>query len=130
LRYRTWEDFQRIPLKGMSADVLAENFKRVEKPGAEIDVEFSLLSVGPVLFIGVPGEMLAELGSVLKWFSPFKRTYIMYQATESFDYIAHPNAFLWGGFEIACAQLSPASVRPLINAILDAAEELSRQSTD
>lgn len=130
LRYRTWEDFQRIPLKGMSQDVLAENYKRVEKPGAEIEVEFSLLSVGPVLFIGVPGEMLAELGSVLKWFSPFKRTYIMYQATESFDYIAHPNAFLWGGFEIACAQLSPASVRPLINAILDAAEELSRQSTD
>lgn len=130
LRYRTWEDFQRIPLKGMSEDVLAENFKRVEKPGAKIDVEFSLFSVGPVLFIGVPGEMLAELGSVLKWFSPFKRTYIMYQATESFDYIAHPNAFLWGGFEIACAQLSPASVRPLINAILDAAEELSRQSTD
>ena len=126
LRYRTWEDFQRIPLKGMSQDVLAENYKRVEKPGAEIEVEFSLLSVGPVLFIGVPGEMLAELGSVLKWFSPFKRTYVMYQATESFDYIAHPNAFLWGGFEIACAQLSPASVRPLINAILDAAEELSR----
>ncbi len=51
--------------------------------------------------------MLAELGSVLKWFSPFKRTYIMYQATESLDYIAHPNAFLWGGFEIVCAQLSP-----------------------
>jgi hypothetical protein len=105
--------------------VLAENFKRVEKPGATIDVEFSLLAIGPVLLIGVPGEMLAELGSVLKWFSPFKRTYIMYQATESFDYIAHPNAFLWGGFEIVCAQLSPGSVRPLINAIIDAAEELN-----
>jgi hypothetical protein len=46
---------------------------------------------------------------------------------ESLDYIAHPNAFLWGGFEIVCAQLSPDSVRPLINAIIDAAEELSRQ---
>jgi len=75
----------------------------------------------------LPGEMLAELGSVLKWFSPFRRTYIMYQATESLDYIAHPNAFLWGGFEIVCAQLSPDSVRPLVNAIIDAAEELSRQ---
>jgi hypothetical protein len=128
LRYRTWEEFQRIPLKGVSEKALAENFKRVEKPGASIAVEFSLLAVGPVLFIGVPGEMLAELGSVLKWFSPFKRTYIMYQATESLDYIAHPNAFLWGGFEIVCGQLSPDSVRPLINAIIDAVEELSRQS--
>jgi neutral ceramidase len=127
LRYRTYDDFLRIPLHGVNESVLDENFKRVEKPGATIDVEFSLLAIGPVLFIGVPGEMLAELGSVLKWFSPFKRTYIMYQATESFDYIAHPNAFLWGGFEIVCAQLSPDSVRPLINAIIDAAEELSRQ---
>jgi len=127
LRYRTYDDFLRIPLHGVDEGVLTENFKRVEQPGAAIDVEFSLLAIGPVLLIGVPGEMLAELGSVLKWFSPFKRTYIMYQATESFDYIAHPNAFLWGGFEIICAQLSPDSVRPLINAIIDAAEELSRQ---
>ena len=129
LRYRTWDDFQRIPLNGpgMTEATLTENYKRVEQPGAVIDVEFSLLAVGPVLFIAVPGEMLAELGSVLKWFSPFKRAYILYQATESFDYIAHPNAYLWGGFEIVCGQLSPDSVRPLINAIIDAAEELSRQ---
>jgi len=110
LRYRTWEDFQRIPLKGMHAGVLTENYKRVESPGAEIDVEFSLLAIGPVLFIGVPGEMLAELGSVLKWFSPFKRTYIMYQATESLDYIAHPNAFC------GAVSRSPApSCRPILS---------------
>jgi neutral ceramidase len=127
LRYRSWEDFQSIPLHGLDERELAVNFKRVERPGEIVDVEFALLAIGPVLFIGVPGELLAELGSVLKWFSPFKRTYVMYQATESLDYIAHPNAFLWGGFEIVCAQLSPDSVRPLINAILDAAEELSRQ---
>jgi hypothetical protein len=125
LKLRTFDDFRRIPLHGLNESVLHENFKRVEKPGATVDVEFSLLAIGPVLFIGVPGEMLAELGSVLKWFSPFKRTYILYQATESFDYIAHPNAYLWGGFEIICGQLSPSSVRPLINAIIDAAEELA-----
>ncbi|MCX6048202.1 MAG: hypothetical protein NT075_24135, partial [Chloroflexi bacterium] len=80
--------------------------------------------------IGVPGELVAELGSVLKWFSPFKRAYIMYQATDSFDYIAHPNAYLWGGFETMCGQLTPAAARPLINAILDAAEELKASGRD
>ena len=126
LRLRTLEEFRRLPLHhGEGEETIQGNFVRVEAPGAVVDVEFSLLAIGPVLFIGVPGELVAELGSVLKWFSPFKRCYIMYQATDSLDYIAHPNAYLWGGFETMCAQLSPTAVRPLINAILDAAEEIS-----
>lgn len=127
LQLRTLAEFQQLPLHGQDERVLHENLKRVEDPGATVDVEFSLLAVGPVLFIGIPGELVSELGSVLKWFSPFKRTYIMYQATDSLDYIAHPNAYLWGGFETICGQLSPAAARPLINAILDAAEELRQQ---
>jgi hypothetical protein len=124
LKLRTYEEFQAIALHNEGENAITENLKRVEKPGEMVDVEFSLLAIGPVLLIGIPGELLAELGSVLKWFSPFKRTYIMYQATDSLDYIAHPNAYQWGGFEIMCGQLSPTAVRPLINAIIDAAEEL------
>ena len=125
LRLRTRADFEKLPADDEGTAAIEGNFVRVETPGAVINVEFSLLAIGPVLLIGVPGELVAELGSVLKWFSPFKRTYIMYQATDSLDYIAHPNAYLWGGFETFCAQLSPTAVRPLINAILDAAEEIS-----
>jgi len=125
LQLRTLDEFNQLPLHGQDERVLHENLKRVEDPGAVIDVEFSLLAIGPVLLIGVPGELVAELGSVLKWFSPFKRTYIMYQATDSLDYIAHPNAYLWGGFETICGQLSPSAARPLLNAILDAAEQLT-----
>ena len=124
IRQRTHAEFMQIPRNGEGESVVQDNFVRVETPGALLDVEFSLLAIGPVLFIGVPGELVTELGSVLKWFSPFKRAYIMYQATDSLDYIAHPNAYLWGGFETFCGQLTPAAARPLINAILDAAEEL------
>lgn len=125
LRLRTRADFEKLPQHGEGESAIRDNLVRVEQPGATVEVEFSLLAIGPVLLIGVPGEVVAELGSVLKWFSPFKRTYIMYQATDSLDYIAHPNAYLWGGFETFCAQLSPAAVRPLLNAILDAAEAIS-----
>lgn len=123
LRMRTRAEFEQI--EGATEGGIDGNLARVEQPGAMVDVEFALLAVGPVLFIGVPGELVAELGSVLKWFSPFKRAYVLYQGTDSFDYIAHPNAYLWGGFETMCGQLSPAAARPLINAILDAAEELA-----
>lgn len=127
LRLRTLEEFQQIPLNGASEQTIHDNLIRVEQPGAEVDVEFSLLAIGPVLLISVPGELVAELGSVLKWFSPFKRTYILYQGTDSLDYIAHPNAYLWGGFETFCGQLSPKAARPLINAIIDAAEDLAAE---
>ncbi|MEZ4681212.1 MAG: neutral/alkaline non-lysosomal ceramidase N-terminal domain-containing protein [Caldilineaceae bacterium] len=125
LRLRTRTEFEQIPATGMGENVIDDNLCRVEAPGTVIEVEFSLLAIGPVLFIGVPGELDSELGSVLKWFSPFKWTYILYQATDSLDYIAHPNAYLWGGFEAFCGQLSPSAVRPLINAILDEAEALA-----
>jgi hypothetical protein len=125
LRLRTMEEFRQIPLNNDGEGQITGNYSRIEKPGELVDVEFALLAIGPVLFIGVPGELVAELGSVLKWFSPFKRTYILYQGTDSLDYIAHPNAYLWGGFETMCGQLSPGAVRPLINAIIDAAEELA-----
>jgi hypothetical protein len=125
LPLRTYEEFTQI--HGADEQAIRGNLCRVEQPGAVVDVEFALLAVGPVLLVGVPGELVAELGSVLKWFSPFKRTYILYQGTDSLDYIAHPNAYRWGGFETVCGQLSPGAVRPLINAILDAAEELAAQ---
>ena len=125
LRQRTYEEFTQI--HGADEASIRYNFCRVEQPGAVTDVEYALLAVGPVLFIGVPGELVAELGSVLKWFSPFKRTYILYQSTDSLDYIAHPNAYRWGGFEAMVGQLSPGAARPLVNAILDAAEELAAE---
>jgi len=118
LKYRSIEELKAIP--GW------ENFppRISEKAGEPVDVSYSLLAIGPVLFIGVPGELVSELGRVLKWCSPFKRTYIMYQATGNLGYIAHPNAYRWGGYEAVSGLLSPSSVRPLINAILDSAEEL------
>ena len=124
LPLRTLDEIKGLPTAPQDEPELLALLRRVDKPGASVPAEFSLLAIGPVLFVGVPGELLAELGSVLKWFSPFKRTYIMYQATDSLDYIAHPNAYQWGGGEVLCGQLSPRAVRPLIEAIIDAMEEL------
>ena len=125
LKRRSVEEFRSIPMTPYFAPRLEKMISRMKGLGEPMDVAFSLLAIGPLLFIGVPGELVAELGSILKWSSPFQRTYIMYQATDSLGYIGHPNAFKWGGYEATNGVLSPASVRPLINAIIDAAEELA-----
>ena len=128
LKRRTVEELRAIPTVGeLTEERIQAYLDRIESQGLSVEVEFSLLAIGPILFIGVPGELVAELGMLLKWCSPFQRTYIMFQATESFGYIAHPNAYKWGGYEAVAGQLSPSSVRPLMDAILDAAEELAAQ---
>lgn len=126
LKWRTAEELQRIPTaSGLKENTVRSYLRRIGAPGEDAEVEFSLLAIGPLLFIGVPGELVSELGQTLKWFSPFQRTYVMYQATESVGYIAHPNAYQWGGYEAVSGQLSPSSVRPLMDAIMDAMQELA-----
>lgn len=126
LKWRTVDELRRIPTAGdLSEERIQAYLDRIKTQGATVEVQFSLLAIGPILLIGVPGELVAELGMMLKWLSPFQRTYVMFQATESFGYIAHPNAYLWGGYEAVAGQLSPSSVRVLIDAIADAAEELA-----
>jgi hypothetical protein len=85
---------------------------------------FSLWAVGPILFVGVPGELTAELGMWLKWESPFPKTFVMFLATDHLGYIPHRNAYTWGGYEVLVSPLAPNAGSILCTKILEAAEEL------
>ena len=85
---------------------------------------FSLWAIGPILFVGVPGELTAELGMRLKWESPFPKTFVMFLATDHLGYIPHRNAYTWGGYEVLVSPLAPDAGSKLCNKILEAAEEL------
>ncbi len=62
-------------------------------------MELQMLSIGDVAFVGVPGELVNELGLEIKWHSPFKRTFIAYCATDYFGYISTLNQIAAGGYE-------------------------------
>ena len=51
----------------------------------------------------------------------------MYQATDSLGYIAHRNAYAWGGYEVLTSQLAPEGGAVLCSEILSAAESLKAQ---
>ena len=63
------------------------------------DLPLQFLSVGDIAFVGVPGEMVAELGQEIKWHSPFRKTFILYCSTAYFSYLCHGNAQVSGGYE-------------------------------
>ena len=62
-------------------------------------LEVQSIAIGDVVFVGVPGETVNELGLEIKWHSPFKRTFIAYCSTGYFGYIAPPNFVAAGGYE-------------------------------
>ena len=65
----------------------------------ELTYEIQCLSIGDICLVGVPGEMVAELGQEIKWHSPFRKTFILYCSTAYMDYLCHGNALVAGGYE-------------------------------
>ena len=82
------------------------------------------LAVGDVALVGVPGELLAELGQEIKWHSPYRKTFILYASTAYFAYICHGNALLSGGYEAWTQLCDSRSGLKLVNAAVDGLYDL------
>lgn len=91
---------------------------------SEIELEVQLLSVGDVCLIGVPGEMVAELGLEMKWHSPFRKTFILYDSTAYISYMCHGNALISGGYEAREQITDGRTGLTLVNAAIDGAYKL------
>ena len=90
----------------------------------EIELEIQLVSIGDLCFVGVPGELLAELGLEIKWHSPFRKTFILYCSTGYFAYLCHGNALTQGGYEAAQQYFESRMGLKLVNAAVDGSYEL------
>lgn len=65
----------------------------------DVTLEIQCLAVGDICFVGMPGEVCAELGQEIKWHSPFRKAFIAYYATSDFSYMAPLNFLVSGGYE-------------------------------
>ena len=99
----------------------------VYKGKPEIDAEIQLFSLNnEVCLVGVPGEMLAEIGQEIKWHSPYRRTFILYNSTAYLSYLPHANAYLAGGYEAAVnsAYIQPFESLKMVNTAVDGMRKL------
>ena len=92
----------------------------------EVEAEIQLFAIGDVCLVGVPGEMLAEVGQEIKWHSPYRRTFILYNSTAYLSYLPHANAFLAGGYETAVnsAFIQPFESLKLVNCAVEGMRKL------
>ena len=85
----------------------------------EIELELQLLSIGDLCLVGVPGELVAELGLEIKWHSPFRKTFVLYCSTGYFDYLCYGNALTQGGYEAKNQYFDSHTGLKLVNAAVD-----------
>lgn len=93
--------------------------------GDKYTMELQLISIGSdVCMIGVPGELLGEVGLEMKWHSPFRHTWIAYNSTDYVSYLCHANAIFSGGYEARMQQFEPRIGLKLVNSAVDAMFEI------
>ena len=85
------------------------------------------LAVGDVCFVGLPGEVVCELGLEVKWNSPFARTFIAYLATGYCGYVTPMNLMAAGGYEAQSHRFASADTLTLVKTAQDAMLELRRR---
>ena len=91
----------------------------VYKDKDELTYEMQLFSIGDICLVGVPGELVAELGLEIKWHSPFRKAFILYCSTGYMDYLCHGNALVAGGYEGNAQWTDSRTGLALVNAAVD-----------
>ena len=103
------------------------NPKKLPKPylGSDtVTLEIQCIAIGDVCFVGVPGELCAELGQEIKWHSPFRRTFIAYNSTAYFSYMGPANFLVAGGYEGMSQRFTARGGLELVKTASDAMFEL------
>ncbi|MCF6175269.1 MAG: hypothetical protein L3J71_05850 [Victivallaceae bacterium] len=80
-----------------------------------VEAELQFLTIGDIAFVGVPGELLCEPGLEIKWHSPFRKTFILYNSTDYLSYITPDNFYLQGGYEAETSHLEPEAAFDIVS---------------
>jgi neutral ceramidase len=102
----------------------AERQRLLRTDRGELATTVSLLGIGPILLAGFPGEPMAALGAMLKWSSPFLKTYVLFTATDFVGYFPTANQFWWGGYEADTCRFERGVGERLVDAVLAEARRL------
>jgi len=111
---------------------LVNGFKVLDvaaRAGKPQEVEVQVIVLGSeVAWVGLPGEMFAELGLAIKKRSPFRYTMIAELANGAIGYIPDRRSYAEGNYEPASARCAAGSGEKLVESALKLLEELHQQS--
>ncbi len=96
---------------------------------SSVNAELQILTIGEAALIGVPGELLSGPGLEIKWNSPFRKTFILYNSTAYLSYLPPANCFVQGAYEAETCHLAPSSTFTLVSGAVKTLFEMKNSSS-
>lgn len=94
--------------------------------GKPIETEVQVIAIGPVAFVGIPGELFVQLGLAIQQASPFPHTFIVELANDTIGYIPTRAAFEQGGYEPTSARMAPGGGELIVAQATELLQKLGR----
>ncbi len=94
--------------------------RRVNITTRELATAMTVVTVGNLAFVGIPGELFVELGLSLKTNPHFAQTFVAGYCNDLIGYIPTGAAYPEGGYEVDTARIAAGSGETIVNTALAA----------
>jgi len=92
--------------------------------GDDLNVRFTVLKIGDIVFAGVSGEVFNEIGVALKKQSPYTYTFMITHCNGSSGYLITDKAYEEGGYEARSTRVKSGAEKVILQNLLDMIYEL------
>ncbi len=96
LSLKSVQKFIRLPVKEKPPE---DPIIEIEPNKKEITTEIQAIAIGNNIFVGLPGEVLVEIGLKIKKEANHKNLFLISLSNDSVGYICHSEAYDEGGYE-------------------------------
>ncbi len=94
--------------------------RRVDAARRELATAITLVTIGNLAVVGIPGELFVELGLALKANPRFTQTFVAGYCNDLIGYIPTRSAYAEGGYEVDTARIAAGSGETIVDTALSA----------
>ncbi len=102
--------------------------KRVDQAAGELATHMTILAIGSVALVGVPGELFAELGLAIKANPYFPQTFVLGYCNDLVGYLPTREACELGGYEVETSRIAQGGGETIVYQALSTLREISGES--
>ena len=85
------------------------------EPADPVEINLTALKVGNIVFAGISGELMTEIGMALKAKSPYSNTVVVTHCNGNAGYLITDQAYVEGGYEAMVSRTMPGTADAIVD---------------